>query len=165
MRGEIQLNQTADGPAFQLSCAVRRNLFSSATRATGLLPDTLYEEAGQRGYAHATLLQLTQSCILQIMFPENASAAVTHLQYTLCPWLANQRVLGSHETNQQRFFLAISSKRHAPLDLHLVSPRLHPTPHEFAFTSPEGVSLSWCPTGSCRNCHVPLIHRHRANSV
>lgn len=95
----------ADEPAFQLSCAVRRDLFSSAIRATGLVPDVLYEEVGQRGYAHATLLQLTQSCILKIIFPENASALVTHLQYTLCPWLANQRVLwGAVRQTSKDFF-------------------------------------------------------------
>lgn len=95
----------ADEPAFQLSCAVRRDLFSSAIRATGLVPDVLYEEVGQRGYAHATLLQLTQSCILKIIFPENASALVTHLQYTLCPWLANQRVLcGAVRVTSKDFF-------------------------------------------------------------
>lgn len=107
MRGENQLNRRADKPAFQLPCAVRRNLFSSAIRATGLLPDMLYEEVGQLGYAHATLFQLTQSCILKIMFREkNAPAAAAHLEYKLCPWLANQCPAWNREPNQQteRFF-------------------------------------------------------------
>lgn len=152
MRGENQLNRRADKPAFQLPCAVRRNLFSSAIRATGLLPDMLYEEVGQLGYAHATLFQLTQSCILKIMFREkNAPAAAAHLEYKLCPWLANQCLCGTVSlTSKQKDFLATSSERHAPLDLHLVSPALHSTPHEFVFTSPERVAPSWLPKGSCK---------------